>query len=70
MMTTGADLETRRRHLEREATRVLGSEDKARRWLAEWSTMLQGIPTDMVTSAEGFQLVMDELVRVEFGDLM
>lgn len=68
-MAAAADQEARRMHLVREATRVLGSEEKARRWLAEWSPFLAGVPGDMAASSEGFQLVMDELVRIDYGDL-
>jgi hypothetical protein len=68
-MTAAADQEARRMHLVLEATRVLGSEEKARRWLTEWSPFLAGIPNDMAASSEGFQLVMDELLRIDFGDL-
>jgi hypothetical protein len=68
-MTADADQATRRMHLVREATRVLGSEEKARRWLSEWSPFLAGIPNDLAASSEGFRLVMDELIRIDFGDL-
>ena len=69
MMMKNEDQASRKDRLKREATRVLGSQDKANRWLRTWSPFLGGIPEEMAAAPESYALVMDELVRIEFGDL-
>jgi putative toxin-antitoxin system antitoxin component (TIGR02293 family) len=50
------------------ATRVLGTEELARRWLHEPAIGLDGRrPIDLLETADGRQLVEDYLTRIEFG---
>ena len=50
------------------ATNVLGSRDKAVRWLQKSNRELGGeVPVDLLDTDVGFQAVMDVLQRVEHG---
>lgn len=50
------------------ATQVLGSDEKARKWLTGENRALGGaIPIDLLDTGLGFEEVMDLLTRVEYG---
>jgi len=51
------------------ATNTLGCREKALLWISTPSVMLRGEPLLLISSDAGYQAVMDELTRIEFGDL-
>lgn len=59
----------RRAKLVQEARRVFGSDEKSQHWLSHWSAFLGGVPLEMAGIEKEYQLAMDELIRIEFGDL-
>jgi putative toxin-antitoxin system antitoxin component (TIGR02293 family) len=52
-----------------EATRVLGSQEKAAQWLGARSVVLsEATPLSLLDSDAGTQAVTEELTRIDFGD--
>jgi putative toxin-antitoxin system antitoxin component (TIGR02293 family) len=50
------------------ATKIMGGEDEAKRWMVKHVMGLNGQrPVDLLRSAEGAQMVRDFLVRLEYG---
>jgi len=59
---------TRKAKTLRLATKIMGGEDEAKRWMVKRVMGLDGQrPVDLLRSADGAQIVKDFLVRVEYG---
>jgi putative toxin-antitoxin system antitoxin component (TIGR02293 family) len=60
-------MDQRRRAVLDRAVEVLGNEERAERWMQRRLAALGGAtPADTIASAEGFQEVMDTLMRIEY----
>jgi len=50
------------------ATKIMGGEDEAKRWMVKQVMGLSGQrPIDLLRSAEGTRMVRDFLMRLEYG---
>jgi putative toxin-antitoxin system antitoxin component (TIGR02293 family) len=51
-------------------TEVFGSEERFRLWMKQPAYGLgEQIPLDLLQKADGIELILDELIRIEYGDL-
>ena len=61
-------LATRKARTLRLATKIMGGESEAKRWMVKRVMGLDGQrPVDLLRSAEGAEIIRDFLIRLEYG---